>query len=67
MRRMKDMSAMQGGPMNYYGQMPDSYALIVNTAHPLINKVITDEENSCKTETAPISNTLKELEKRKMT
>ena len=65
MRRMKDMSAMQGGPMNYYGQMPDSYALIVNTAHPLINKVITDEENSCKTETAPISNTLKELEKKK--
>ncbi|MFA6582469.1 MAG: molecular chaperone HtpG, partial [Paludibacter sp.] len=34
MRRMKDMSALQGGGgmMSFYGEMPDSYNLVVNTA-----------------------------------
>ncbi len=35
MRRMKDMAALQGG-MNFYGEMPDSYNLVVNTSSPLI-------------------------------
>jgi len=39
MRRMKDMSAAQGG-MNFYGDMPDSLNLVVNTAHPLVKKVV---------------------------
>jgi molecular chaperone HtpG len=39
MRRMKDMSALGGGPMNFYGQMPDSYNLVVNTNHPVIGKI----------------------------
>ncbi|MGM0622155.1 MAG: molecular chaperone HtpG, partial [Bacteroidota bacterium] len=39
MRRMKDMSAAQGG-MNMYGDMPDSLNLVVNTGHPLVKKVI---------------------------
>ena len=39
MRRMKDMSAMQPG-MNFYGEMPDSFNLIINTEHPLSKKVI---------------------------
>jgi molecular chaperone HtpG len=30
MRRMKDMSAMGGG-MSFYGEMPNSYNLVVNT------------------------------------
>ena len=38
MRRMKDMAAMQPG-MNFYGDMPDSYTLVVNTSAPLIEKV----------------------------
>ncbi len=38
MRRMKDMSAAQGG-MNMYGDMPESLNLVVNTAHPLVKKV----------------------------
>ena len=38
MRRMKDMAAMQPG-MNFYGDMPDSYTLAVNTSHPLIEKL----------------------------
>ncbi len=39
MRRMKDMSAVQGG-MNMYGDMPDTLNLVVNTAHPLVKKVL---------------------------
>lgn len=38
MRRMKDMAAMQPG-MNFYGEMPDSYTLVVNTSHPLIERL----------------------------
>ncbi|MEA1872897.1 MAG: molecular chaperone HtpG [Bacteroidota bacterium] len=39
MRRMKDMSHLSGG---MYGNLPDSYALILNTNHPLIGKLSTD-------------------------
>lgn len=39
MRRMKDMSQMQGG-MNFYGDMPESLNLVVNVTHPLIKKVL---------------------------
>ena len=35
MRRMKEMAAMNPG-MNFYGELPDSYNLVVNTEHPLI-------------------------------
>ncbi len=31
---------MQPG-MNYYGMMPDSYNLIVNTEHPVVKKILT--------------------------
>lgn len=41
MRRMKDMAAMQPG-MNFYGELPDSYNLVVNTENPLVTKVRTD-------------------------
>jgi len=39
MRRMKEMSAHQQG-MSFYGNMPDSYNLVVNTAHPLIQELV---------------------------
>jgi molecular chaperone HtpG len=39
MRRMKDMSQFQGG-MNFYGDLPESLNLVVNTAHPLVKKVL---------------------------
>jgi molecular chaperone HtpG len=44
MRRMKDMSAMGGGGMNFYGSMPDMYNLVVNTNHPLIGKILNEKE-----------------------
>ena len=41
MRRMKDMSQMGGG-MNFYGELPDSYNLVVNPNHPLVVKITED-------------------------
>ncbi len=41
MRRMKDMSQIGGG-MNFYGDLPDSYNLVVNPNHSLILKVNDD-------------------------
>jgi len=45
MRRMKEMSEMQGG-MSFYGDLPISYNLTVNLDSPLVKKVTTDKENS---------------------
>ncbi len=42
MRRMKDMSALGGGMAGYYGQMPDSYNLVVNANHALVQKIKDD-------------------------
>lgn len=39
MRRMKEMSAHQQG-MSFYGQMPDQYNVVINTAHPLIKELM---------------------------
>lgn len=42
MRRMKEMAAHQQG-MSFYGQMPDSYNLVLNTSHPLIQELVGKE------------------------
>lgn len=44
MRRMKEMSALGGG-MNFYGELPDSFNLVVNLNHPLVLR-ISDEVES---------------------
>ena len=44
MRRMKDMGGMSG--MNFYGEMPDSYNLVVNASHPLVKKVLAQEQKT---------------------
>jgi molecular chaperone HtpG len=41
MRRMKEMSQLGGG-MNFYGELPDSYNLVVNPNHQLIIKISED-------------------------
>ena len=43
MRRMKDMSAMGGGGMAFYGSMPDMHNLVVNSNHPLISKILKEK------------------------
>lgn len=45
MRRMKDMAAMQPG-MNFYGDMPDMYSLVVNTEQEAVKKILEDAEKS---------------------
>ena len=52
MRRMKDMSKMQNG-MSFYGDLPDSYNLVVNVSHPLIKRVIADKHAQLESELAP--------------
>lgn len=44
MRRMKDMSQIGGGGMNFYGELPDSYNLVVNSNHNLIERISGDLE-----------------------
>ena len=61
MRRMKDMSALQGGMMSFYGEMPDSYNLVVNTAHPVIEKLLSEEETACGAEVRPVATELAEV------
>jgi len=46
MRRMKDMSAMGGGGMNFYGSMPDMHNLVVNSNHPLISKILNEKDET---------------------
>ena len=53
MRRMREMSAMQPG-MSFYGEMPDSYNLVLNTDHALVKKVLAGEEESCEEKLKPI-------------
>jgi molecular chaperone HtpG len=42
MRRYKEMSEMGGG--GFYGEMPESYNLVVNTNHPLIGQILNESD-----------------------
>lgn len=53
MRRMKDMAAMQPG-MNFYGQMPDMYSLVVNTEQPAVKKILKSAEDSVEAVVKPV-------------
>ena len=63
MRRMREMSAMQPG-MSFYGEMPESYNLVLNTDHPLILSVLSDEEKACTDKLQPIISDIKGWEAR---
>ena len=39
MRRYREMSAMGGG-MNFYGEMPQMYNIVVNMENPLVEKIL---------------------------
>ena len=39
MRRYREMSSMGGG-MNFYGQMPESYNVVVNMENPLVKQLV---------------------------
>jgi molecular chaperone HtpG len=38
---MKEMSQIGGG-MNFYGELPDSFNLVVNPNHPLVIRISDD-------------------------
>ena len=59
MRRMKDMAAMQPG-MSFYGDLPDSYNMIINTEHPVIKKVMNEAESALKDTVEPMEASLAE-------
>ena len=63
MRRMKEMSKFQPG-MNFYGQMPDSYNLVLNSDHPLVKKVLEESEAAIAEALKPIDAELKGQEAR---
>ncbi len=44
MRRMKDMNALGGGGMNFYGNLPEMYNLVVNSNHPLITRLVNEAD-----------------------
>jgi molecular chaperone HtpG len=58
MRRMKDLGAIQGG-MSMYGNLPDNYTVVVNTAHPLVQEIITSKNTDLATDLDPINAQLK--------
>ncbi len=62
MRRMKEMSQLGGGPMSFYGEMPDSYNLVVNGNHPLVNRIIEDEEKEVGEKVASLRHKIEGLE-----
>ena len=63
MRRMKDMSKFQAG-MGFYGQMPDSFNLVLNSDHPLVKKVLDDSKVATEEALKPIESELKGQEAR---
>ena len=63
MRRMKAMSQFQPG-MNFYGQMPDSYTLVLNADHSLIKKVLSDTNTNTAEALKPILSEIKGQEAR---
>lgn len=62
MRRMKDMAAMQPG-MSFYGELPDSYNITLNTEHPVVKAVMTKVETDLKDKIQPIEDKLEEVNK----
>ena len=62
MRRMKDMAAMQPG-MNFYGQMPDMYSLVVNPEQPAVKRILEEAEKKVGDEVKPLFEAQKQDEK----
>ncbi len=63
MRRMKEMSRIQPG-MDFYGQMPDMYTMVLNTDNELIKSVLQEGETATEAELRPIEAELRGLNAR---
>ncbi len=60
MRRMKDMSKMGG--QSFYGDMPDSYNLVINSNHPLVKNVMEAKDAELSDKLSEINAKLKKAE-----
>lgn len=67
MRRMKDMSHMQGGDMSFYGDLPENMNLVVNTSHPLVKEIFEARDASIGEDLEKIKTELKAKTKEKET
>jgi molecular chaperone HtpG len=63
MRRMKEMSRYQSG-MGFYGQMPDTFNLVLNSDHRLIKDVLSNLNTQTSNDLAPIESEIKGQEAR---
>ncbi len=60
MRRMKEMSQFQPG-MSFYGQMPDTYTIVLNADHILVKQVLDDTNKATEEALKPVVSELKGL------
>ncbi|MDE6402573.1 MAG: phage scaffolding protein, partial [Muribaculaceae bacterium] len=60
MRRMKEMAALQPG-MSFYGELPDSYNVIVNTENKLVKNIIADADKALASEIEPLEKSVDDL------
>ncbi len=60
MRRMKEMAAMQPG-MNFYGQMPDMFSLVVNTEQSAVRKIVKTAAEELGNSVTPLRQKIDEL------
>ena len=64
MRRMKEMANIQAG-MSFYGDMPNMFNLVLNADHKLVKGVLTDEEQACASDVAPVQQEMDEVNTRR--
>ncbi len=64
MRRMKEMANIQAG-MNFYGEMPDMFNLVLNADHKLIKGILTEERKECNSSIAPLQQEIDNADKRR--
>ena len=63
MRRMKEMSRYQSG-MGFYGEMPDSMNIVLNSDHRLVKQVLEDAQQALGEQLKPIEAELRGQEAR---
>ena len=63
MRRMKEMSRYQSG-MAFYGQLPDSFNLVLNSDHRLVKQVLNEAQATLSEQLKPIEAELRGQEAR---
>ena len=64
MRRMKELSRIESG-MQFYGQMPDEYTIILNSDHRLIKEIREDGDKATAEKLKPVDADIKGLEARR--